>query len=115
LLRRELQTAAPGVLNVVLKRALKGDPAMAKLFLTHCMPPMKPESQPVEVSLPTGAGLGDQARAILERVAAGELSPTAAAELLGALSAAAHVIETGELEKRMADIERLLAADRERL
>jgi len=103
---------APSVLNVVLRRALQGDAQMAKLFLTNCIAPMRPESQPVEVQLPAGAGLGDQARAILERVAAGELSPTAAAELLGALSAAAHVIETSELEKRLADIERLLAAEK---
>jgi hypothetical protein len=113
LIRRDLLASVPDILRTMRRLALNGDTAAAKLVLNTSMAPLKPESLPVEMQLPTGGGLGDQARAILERVATGEVSPTAAAELLGALSAAAQVIEASELEKRLGDIERLLAADKE--
>ena len=90
-----LRDAADQILPVLIEKALAGDMDAAKLILDRGVPKMKPVSPPEAISLP-GGGLMDQIRALLQQVASGEVSASAAGEMLDLMSSAVHLATQGK-------------------
>lgn len=65
------------------------------------LPALKPAEQTAPITLPDGS-LSDQGRAVLIAAGSGTLAPGQAAQLLSSLGSLAKLIETDELERRIA-------------
>lgn len=78
---KALREAAERVLPLVLERALSGDFDAQKLILERGMPRMKSVAPAEEFNLPVGS-LSYQIQSLIEQVAAGELSSTAASQAI---------------------------------
>lgn len=102
-LRQAITKDLPAVIQAVTTAALAGDMAACRLLLDRALPALKPQEQPV--TLPLGDDLGTAARAVLTALGAATLAPDTAAKVLQGLGAAAKVLETGELEERLAKLE----------
>ena len=57
------------------------------------------------LALPVGATLAEQARAVVQAAADGEIAPSQAAQIVTALGGVAKIIETTELVKRIEALE----------
>jgi hypothetical protein len=110
--RRQLQVAwdgkkedgSDGIREKLLTLAREGDMAAIRIVAERIAPPIKACEPPVEIEL-AGETLTDKATAILNAMASGKIAPTQAAQLLQALGAVAKIIETDELEERIAALE----------
>ena len=103
-LRAGIEKRLTAILDVLAANALSGDTAAAKLLLERTVPPLKSVELPAPVAM-DGASLSDQGRAVAAALMAGNLAPGQAAALLQGLAALAKLIETDELEKRIAALE----------
>jgi len=102
-----LRAAADKVLPLVVEKALAGDADAQKLILDRALPRVKPMSPAETFTLPEGELLG-QVQAVLRQVADGELSPTAAAEVVGMVATAAKVEEVDQLRNELNSLKRVL-------
>ena len=102
-----LRAAADRVLPLVVERALAGDADAQKLILDRALPRVKPMSPAEAFTLPEG-DLLDQVQAVLRQVADGELSPTAASEVVNMITAAARLEETDNLRAEVHSLMRVL-------
>ena len=105
-LKRRLDAAAPDLLDQAITQARSGDPHMMRLLLGRVLPSPKAESAAM-IEL-TGKSLTDHASAILKAATTGDLSPSAATELLTGLSAAAKIREADEVIERVKRLEERL-------
>ena len=103
-LREAVQGDLPKILAVLRDRALGGDVQAASLLLSRCLPPLRPESTSHVIRL-TGKSLGERAEAIVNAAVSGELPTNSAADLMGMLTGQAKILETVELERRIAALE----------
>ena len=90
----------------VVELALKGDLTALRLCLERIVPPRK--DSPVKVTLPpmeSSADLPSVTAAVLDAVAAGQLTPSEAAALAGLVETHRRAIETAELSERIAKLE----------
>lgn len=96
-----LREAAETVLPLVLERALAGDADAQRLLIERGMPRMKPVEVTEEYYVPQAA-LSYQIEAIIQQVASGELSSSAANQAIQMLVAAdkAKVIEIDTAEAK---------------
>jgi len=108
-----LREAADKVLPLVVEKALAGDTDAQKFLLDRALPRMKPMSPAEPFTLPEG-DLLDQVQVVLRQVADGELSPTAAAEVVGMVATAAKVEEIDSLRAELNSLKRVLEARRKR-
>lgn len=106
-LREALSGDLPAILATLTKAAKAGDVQAAALILSRCLPPLRATATPSPFALPKNASPADAARAVVQAVAAGDLTPDTGRELLAALAAACQVIEHDELERRIAALEQL--------
>ena len=104
-LRATILGHVPEIIENLVVAALAGDTSAAKLLIERAIPVLKSVEEPVRLPMPADAALADHGRAILAAAGAGALSPGQVASLLNALGALAKVIETDELEKRIAALE----------
>lgn len=102
-LRKSIEGHVPAIITRLVASALDGDTAAASLLLSRCLPPVKPESS--TQALPDGGGMADRAEQVVTEAMAGNLSPSAAGELIGVLAAQAKILEISELAERMAALE----------
>lgn len=107
-LRTALAEELPNILETVVKDAKAGDVAACRLILDRVLPPLKAAEVPVKLEDISGT-LTEQGAAILQAMASADLSPSQAAQLLGALASQARIVEVDELERRLAHIEKRLA------
>jgi len=101
--------AAGQITQQAIDRALEGSDAALKLCMQRMLPVMR--SRPVRIGLAAGATASDVAAAMSETVramAAGELSPGEAADIVQVLEGQRRTVETIELERRLARLEALL-------
>lgn len=103
-LRDAIAKDLPKILSTLRDRALEGDVQAASLLLSRCLPPLRAESAAQYISVP-GSSLGERAEAIVKAAVGGELPTNAAAELMGVLAGQAKILETIELERRIAALE----------
>jgi hypothetical protein len=98
------EDGSDGIREKLLTLAREGDMAAIRIVAERIAPPIKACEPPVEIEL-AGETLTDKATAILNAMASGKIAPTQAAQLLQALGAVAKIIETDELEERIAALE----------
>ncbi|WP_339691497.1 DUF5681 domain-containing protein [uncultured Parasphingorhabdus sp.] len=102
---KELTTAA-------IDAALAGDVQALRLCLTMIAPPRK--DSPITMELPKIETVQDAVAAsqnVLAAVAAGEVTPDEAARVMALLTAHKQLVETGDIERRLAIIEENRAAN----
>lgn len=90
----------------VIQQALAGDGQALRMCLDRICPP--PKDRPVQYALPAVATLSDHPKAIgalLEAMAAGELTPIEAGSFAKLLEAHANATGLAELEQRIAALE----------
>ena len=80
-----LREAAEQVLPLVVERALNGDTEAQKLIIERGMPRMKSVAPTEPVCLPEGSA-GQQVEFLLQQVASGELSTTAASQTMALIA-----------------------------
>lgn len=98
--------SAEDVARAVIKAAEQGDTSAARLVLERVMPARK--DSPVSISLPSingAAGLVEAGQAILAAVSAGEITPAEADALMSLIERQRRVVETADLEARLAALE----------
>jgi len=105
-LRQKLAERAEEVLQAVLDAALAGDMAAARMILDRVLPPLRPQSESVPLSIEAGTSPAATAGAILGAAVAGSITPDAAVQLLSAAASLARIIETEELKARIEALER---------
>lgn len=104
-LRELIDAEAASLVAVAVRAAKAGDLGALALLLNRCISPLRPVADPVEFDMPAGASLGDQARGILQAIAAGKVDPMTGRSLIDAIAGAARVIETDELLRRIEALE----------
>ena len=105
-LRKSIEDHVPAIITRLVEAALDGDTAAASLLFSRCLPQVKPETFVPPVF--DGGGMADRAEQVAAEAMAGNLSPTAAAELISILAAQAKIIEISELTERLAALEERL-------
>lgn len=89
-----------------VEKALEGDMTAMRLCLDRLAPPRK--DAPVSFALPairTAADTVAASSALLDAVAAGEVTPDEAGRVMALLSAHKALVETGDLESRIEALE----------
>lgn len=104
-LRAVLATHIPDILDALAAMAKGGDVHAARLLLERTLPPLRPVDASMTLELSPEGGLSEQGRAVLAALAAGHLPVNQATGILQALAAQAKLIETDELERRIAALE----------
>lgn len=101
-----MEGSAEEITAAVLSAAKAGDLTSARFVLDRIAPAAK--ERPVSLTLPsveTAEGISAAQEAILQAVAAGNLTPGEGATLSGILEARRKALETQELEQRIAALE----------
>jgi len=105
-LRAAIARDLPEIIQAMLAAAKSGDVQAARLLLDRTLPALKATDAPAPLSLPAGTpDLAAAAKATLEAVAGGALTPDQAGAVAGVLSALVRVKESVELEGRIAALE----------
>ena len=97
---------AEAITGAVIRAAKGGDLAAARLVLDRIAPPRREPT--VAVDLPEINGAADLpggVAAILQAVAAGDLTPSEASRLSGLLVDVGRALETAEIEARVSELE----------
>ena len=92
--------------KAAIDKALEGDTTALRLCLDRIAPPRK--DSPVTFELPPVQSVEDAAgasAALLAAVAAGEVTPDEAGRVMALLTAHKTIVESGELEARIAALE----------
>ena len=103
-LRDAIATDLHAIVAALVDKAKCGDTSAAALLFSRTLPPLRPQSDPPDVALP-GETLTERAEAVAAATLAGDLSPTAATELMALLIQQARIVEIGELADRLERIE----------
>ena len=104
-LRAALTKELPEVLDALITQAKAGDTGAIKLILERTVPALRPVDAPAVLDLPPVGGLAEQGRAVLAALAAGQLPVNQATGILQGLGGLVKLIETDELEQRIAALE----------
>ena len=104
-MRDTLATDLHKIIDTLKAQALAGDPQAIRIILDRVLPSLRPVELPAVLALPVGATLAEQARAVVQAAADGEIAPSQAAQIVTALGGVAKIIETTELVKRIEALE----------
>lgn len=101
-----LDGEAEGIMRKAAELALEGDTVALRLCLDRLSPPRK--DRPVQFDLPvieTATDLPKATSALLQAVAAGDLTPSEAADIGKAVDAHVRAIEATDLHERLTRLE----------
>jgi len=104
-MRDTLATDLHKIIDTLKAQALAGDPQAIRIIFDRVLPSLRPVELPAVLTLPVGATLAQQARAVVQAAADGEIAPSQAAQIVTALGGVAKIIETTELVKRIEALE----------
>ena len=104
-MRETLATDLHKIIETLKAQALAGDPQAIRIILDRVLPSLRPVELPAVLALPVGATLAEQARAVVQAAADGEIAPSQAAQIVTALGGVAKIVETTELVKRIEALE----------
>jgi hypothetical protein len=104
-MRAALATDLDKIIDTLKAQALAGDPQAIRIILDRVLPALRPVDMPTTLALPAGGTLADQARAVVQAAADGDLAPAQAAQIVTALGGVAKIIETSELVRRIEALE----------
>ena len=91
----------------MIEAAKAGDLKAAELLLARIWPPRRGRSVRIELApIESAAGVSAAMAAVVDAMAAGEITPDEAATIAGILEARRKVIETQELADRISQLER---------
>lgn len=93
------------VIAVVTKLAISGDVAACRLVLERAVPAYKPMDNGVVLPMPADGTLTDKAAAMVDAMAAGIISPQAAAAMISALANMVRVTEVDDVVLRLEALE----------
>jgi hypothetical protein len=105
-LEKLMEGEAEAIVQAVVDAAAKGDMAAARLVLDRVVPVRK--GRAIYLTLPAidaAAGVREAQSATVAAMAEGEITPDEAATIAGVLESKRKVIETVELEARIARLE----------
>jgi len=109
------QEGAEGVLRGVVAKAKGGDLKAAEIVLRRVWPEQKGRTLAIDLPpLECAADLAKALGAIVQAVAAGEVTPEEAGALAGVLELHRRAIDTADLDARLAAIEQRIEADNAR-
>lgn len=103
-LRAAIEEHVPEILDRLVTAAKGGDVGAARLLLERAIPTIKAIEEPGKFALPAGT-LAEQARAVVQAAADGELTPANAAQIVTSLGGVAKIIETSDLISRIEALE----------
>jgi len=106
LLRKAINEAMPGVIQMLIESALSGDISAANSLLSRCIPALKPESLPVNLLIKET--LPEQGDEVIRATMGGRIAPDVGSALINALSNQGKLIELQELGERLSRIEKKL-------
>ncbi|MGE0773685.1 MAG: DUF5681 domain-containing protein [Sphingomonadaceae bacterium] len=92
--------------QVAIDKALQGDMTALRLCLDRIAPPRK--DAPISIDLPDVRSAEDAvaaSKAVLGAVSAGDVTPDEGGRVMALLTAHKAIVETGDLEKRIAALE----------
>lgn len=92
--------------QAAIEKALQGDGVALRLCLDRIAPPRK--DGPIAITLPAVASAADAvaaSSALLDAVAAGEVTPGEAGPVMALLVSHKGIVEAGDLERRIAALE----------
>lgn len=92
------------IVAALVEKAKDGDTAAAALLFSRTLPPLRPMTETPDIRLP-GTTFGERAESVAVATLNGNISPTAASELMTILSAQARIAEISELAERLERIE----------
>jgi hypothetical protein len=104
------RNAGKEIVEAVILAAKGGDARCAEMVLRRIWPEVK--GRPISLDLPPvddAAGVVKALQQISNALAAGEISPDEAQAVAGIVEGQRRAIETGDLERRIADIEQRIA------
>lgn len=104
-MREALRQATPAVLKAMLTRAVEGDTRAAAVILARSLPELRPSDEPIPADLIGEGTPAQRGRAVADALARGELTPTQATAAMDALATLGKLIESSELEARIAALE----------
>ena len=103
-LRDRLAQDLDQIVVVLCNQALAGDPQSIRILLDRVLPSLRPVELPTPLELP-GNDLAEQAQAVVRAVAAGDIAPGQAMQIITAMGGVAKILETTELVKRIEALE----------
>ena len=113
-LRQAIEGEAEAIIKAMIEQAKAGDMQAAKALLDRVLPALKPESQAIHLpELVAADTMAEKARAAIDAAGAGDVSPSAASDLVAAIAGLARVVETTELQQRLESIERAIVPPKE--
>jgi len=104
-LRALLEPEAPELIQAAITAAKNGDAVMMRLCLERVCPPLKADSEPVQLDIDLSGSPVDQSKEILQAAADGRISIDDATSLLSGIAASVKIMEAVELEARLSKIE----------
>jgi len=104
-MRLALATDLDKIIGTLKAQALAGDAQAIRIILDRVLPALRPVDMPTVLALPVDGTLADQARAVVQAAADGDLAPSQAAQIVTALGGVAKIVETTELVRRIAALE----------
>jgi hypothetical protein len=104
-LRVALATDLDKIIDKLRTQALAGDAQAIRIILDRVLPALRPVDMPMTLALPADGTLADQARAVVQAAADGDLAPVQASQIVTALGGVAKIIETTELVRRIEVLE----------
>lgn len=82
----------------LFQRIREGDVQSLALYFKLTVPPLRPEAPPVEVKLKRGQSPADASETVVRLMLAGEISPTAACEVIDALQGQIRIADFEEVQ-----------------
>ena len=103
-LRDKLALDMDKIIDVLRMQALAGDPQAIRILLDRVLPSLRPVELPAPLDMPQGS-LAQQAHAVVQAAANGDIAPGQAAQIITALGGVAKIVETTELVARIQALE----------
>ena len=104
-MRAKLATDLDDIIGVLREQALAGDVQAIRIILDRVSPALRPAELPTPLDLSADLTLADQARAVVQAAADGDLAPSQAAQFITALAGVAKIVENTELVARIEALE----------
>ncbi len=108
-LNKALLDSASEIAQLVVDKALEGDMHAASIVLARVAPALKPQAERVQFDLDASAPLTDQAEAVVQAIASGDLAADTAKMIIDAIAALGAIRQLDEMEQRLQKLERRAA------
>lgn len=106
LLRNELASEIPKILQTVVAQARAGDMQAARIVLDRVLPPLRAQTEPSELPEIAQGNASDRAEAVYLALSKGEISSDTALQMLTALGIVAKIYEMQDLAERVTALEK---------